>query len=566
MARSTKQTEAPETVARQWSPRVSAMQLERLAARAAVTAATKTIAVEAPFTGEVLGRVPQGAPADVAAACAAAREAQQDWARRSFAERAAVMLRFHDLLIDNAAEILDIIQLETGKARRHAFEEVLDVAIQARYYAHTAAGFLRPRRRQGALPRAHQGVGAPSPARRDRHHHAVELPAHAGRGRRRPGAHGRQRRGHQAGRADAVLGALGRGPARRGRAPARASAGRHRARRRARRAAHRRRRLPHVHRLDGHGPQGRGPGRRAHSRTARWSSAARTPCSCCPTPSLRRAVPGAVRGITSNSGQLCVSIERVYVHAAVYDAFAARLAESLRAVRLGASLTFLEDMGSLIGADQLAKVEGHVADAVGKGAEVLAGGRARPDLGPYFFEPTLLAGVTDEMELCRAETFGPVAAVYRCDSVQEMVERANDSSYGLSASIWTRDTRCGRELATRLQTGTVNINEAYAATWASAGPMGGFKESGLGGATGAQGIVKFTEAQTVAVRAPAGHRHAAVPEPPAVRDAHERRHEAAQARRAAHQVTVDRGRRDDDQQQARRSSPAALRVSAGASC
>ena len=82
-----------------------------------------------------------------------------------------------------------------------------------------------------------------------------------------------------------------------------------------------------------------------------------------------------------------------------------------------------------------------------KGAELLAGGRARPDLGPYFYEPTLLAGVTEEMELCRAETFGPVAAVYRCSSVDEMVARANDSEYGLNASVWTRDVKAGREIA-----------------------------------------------------------------------------------------------------------------------
>ena len=184
----------------------------------------------------------------------------------------------------------------------------------------------------------------------------------------------------------------------------------------------------------------------------------------------------------------------------MYESFVARLAEALRAVRLGASLTFREDMGSLIDADHLAKVQSHVADAVGKGATVLAGGKARPELGPYFFEPTLLAGVTDEMHLCRAETFGPVAAVYRCDSVPEMIERANDSHYGLNASVWTRDTRLGRELAARLQAGTVNINEAYAATWASAAPMGGFKESGLGRRHGRQGIIKFSEAQTIAVQ------------------------------------------------------------------
>jgi len=498
MARSTKQTKPPETVQRQWSPRVSAALLERLAARAAAPAATKSIAVEASFTGEVLGHVPQGAPADVAAACTAARGAQQEWARRSFAARAAVMLRFHDLVIDNAAEILDILQLETGKARRHAFEEVLDVVIQARYYAHTAAGFLKPRRRQGALPVLTKAweyhhprgvIGLITP---------WNFPLALAVGDAVPAL--------MAGngvvvKPDALtpysaLWAAG----------LLEEAG-----------------LPHglLQVVTGRGAELGEPlvdgadylmftGSTSTGRKVAALAAERLKDSSMelggknallvlPDASLRRAVLGAVRGITSNSGQLCISIERVYVHTAVYDVFAARLAESLRAVRLGPSLTFLDDMGSLVDADHLAKVEGHVADAVGKGAEVLAGGTARPELGPYFFEPTLLAAVTDEMDLCRAETFGPVAAVYRCESVPEMLDRANDSSYGLTASIWTRDTRCGRELATRVQTGTVNINEAYAATWASAGPMGGFKESGLGRRHGRQGIIKFSEAQTVAV-------------------------------------------------------------------
>ena len=218
-----------------------------------------------------------------------------------------------------------------------------------------------------------------------------------------------------------------------------------------------------------------------------------------PDAALWRAVPGTLQGITSNSGQLCISIERVYVHDAVYDAFVPRLVEALRAVRLGASLTFSDDMGSLASAEQLEKVRAHVDDAVRKGAELLAGGKARPDLGPYFYEPTLLAGVTDDMDLCRAETFGPVAAVYRCASVYEMVARANDSEFGLNASVWTRDVKAGREIATRIETGTVNVNEAYAATWASAAPMGGWKQSGLERRHGRHGILKYTDPQTVAV-------------------------------------------------------------------
>ena len=498
MARKKADTETPAQP-RQWSPRVSSAMLARLAARAAVAEAAPPMAVESPFSGGILGDVRQATAVDATAACASAREAQQVWARRPFAERAAVMLRFHDLVIDNAAEILDVIQLETGKARRHAFEEVLDVAIQARYYAHTAAAFLRPRRCQGALPvltkaweyhrpRGVIGIIAPwnyplSLAIGD------AVPAlMAGNGVvLKPDA----QTPFSALWAAGLLHEAG---------------------------------LPHglLQIVTGRGAELGEPlldgadylmftGSTATGRIVAAQAAERLKdCSMelggknallvLPDASVGRAVAGAVRGITANGGQLCISIERVYVHDAIYDTFVPRLVEALRAVKLGADLTFADDMGSLISADQLDKVSAHVSDAAAKGAEVLAGGKARPDLGPYFYEPTLLAGVTEGMESCRTETFGPVAAVYRCASTQEMIERANDSGYGLNASIWTRDTRRGRELAAGVQSGSVNINEAYAATWASAGPMGGYKESGLGRRHGRQGILKYTEAQTVAVQ------------------------------------------------------------------
>lgn len=130
---------------------------------------------------------------------------------------------------------------------------------------------------------------------------------------------------------------------------------------------------------------------------------------------------------------------------------------------------------------------------------MLAGGRARPDIGPLAFEPTLLEGVDESMAVCREETFGPVASIYRVFSDDEAVALANDTTYGLNASILTGNLREGRRLARRLNTGSVNVNEGYAASWGSMGaPMGGVGESGLGNRHGDSGLLTYTEPQTIA--------------------------------------------------------------------
>jgi acyl-CoA reductase-like NAD-dependent aldehyde dehydrogenase len=225
----------------------------------------------------------------------------------------------------------------------------------------------------------------------------------------------------------------------------------------------------------------------------------KNPAIVLPDADLDAAVDGLVRGCLTNAGQLCLSIERIYVHEAVHDAFLDAFVDAVAGIDPGTGYGWEVELGSLTSEAQLSTVASHVDDARDRGATVHTGGSARPDVAPYAFEPTVLTGVTDGMTVAREETFGPVVSVHAVDSVDEAVRRANDSTYGLNASVWTADEDRGIGVAERIDCGTVNVNDPYGAAYGSLdAPMGGMKSSGVGRRHGAEGIHRYTEIQTIA--------------------------------------------------------------------
>jgi acyl-CoA reductase-like NAD-dependent aldehyde dehydrogenase len=214
---------------------------------------------------------------------------------------------------------------------------------------------------------------------------------------------------------------------------------------------------------------------------------------------LERAANAAVHYSMQNGGQTCISVERVYVEAPVYDEFVAKVTEKMGALRQGVpGGPAVTDVGAMTSDSQTDLVEEHVNDAVEKGARAVVGGKRGAGPG-QFFEPTLLLDVDHSMEAMTEETFGPTLPVMKVADVDEAVRLANDSPYGLQASIWTKDTANGERIARRIESGVVCINDAQLNYVALELPMGGWKESGVGSRHGANGIRKYTKQQTLLV-------------------------------------------------------------------
>jgi len=200
------------------------------------------------------------------------------------------------------------------------------------------------------------------------------------------------------------------------------------------------------------------------------------------------ASSAAVWGAFVNAGQACLSVERCYVHRSLYESFAKACAEKTKQLRVGNGMDSHTDVGPMIQERQVRIVEAHVEDAKAHGARVLAGGTRLPELGVNFYAPTVLANVTQDMRIMREETFGPVLPIMSCDSDDEAVRLANDSQYGLAASVWTRDPKRGQRLARRIHAGTVMVNDVISCFGISEAPHGGVKASGVGRTHGRFGL------------------------------------------------------------------------------
>ncbi len=465
-------------------------------ARALATATSgEKLTVTSPF-GPELYSLELSTPTDVITAVNQARAAQKQWAQVSLRNRAKIFLRFHDLLLSQRDEVLDLIQWETGKPRKDANEELLDVALNARHYARHL-GLLKERRHTGAFPGlitaversvplgvvgiispwnypltlsvsdaipallAGNGVVIkPDPLTSLTALYVADLLIQAGLPRDLFGI---------------VIGdglALG---------------------------------TPLINEIDflmftGSTKVGRIVAVQCAERLIGVSLelGGKNAMIIRADADVKKAAEIATRAAFGNTGQLCISIERLYVHKSIEQQFLAEFVTRTQAMTAGTGIGWGSDYGPLISERHAENVMAFISDAKAQGAVIHAGGTL---IGGSMLSPTILSGVTESMRVCREETFGPVVAIESFTTDSEAIAKANDTVYGLNASVISREKKQALSVARQLRAGTVNINEGYATAWSTlSAPMGGFGESGLGRRHGVAGILQYTESQTIAIQ------------------------------------------------------------------
>ncbi len=459
-----------------------------------VTPFTGTGTITNPATGALAGQVHWTDAADVPRIAASLREAQREWEARGAAGRAKVLARYAVWLGRHRAEIEELLIAETGKSATDAAQEVPLILMILSYYVRTMEKALAPDPRPAALPflsikkievhyRPRAVVGIIAPWNYPVANALMDAVGALAAGcavllkpsERTPLTAELLLRGWLDSGAPDVL-ALAQGAREVSEAVIDAS---------------------DYIQFTGSSATGAKVAERAARRLIPVSLelGGKDPMIVLEDADVELAAHAAVWGAMFNAGQTCVSVERVYVLEPVYDQFVAAVVRDVQNLQVGAGEG--HHFGAMIDDSQIAVTERHVADALAKGARALTGGKRRPGPGS-FYEPTVLVDVDHSMAAMTEETFGPTLPIMKVSSVAEAVRLANDSPYGLSAAVFSRDVERAKEVALQLDCGGVNINDVISNLMCTTAPMGGWKTSGIGARFGGpEGLRKYCRIETV---------------------------------------------------------------------
>jgi acyl-CoA reductase-like NAD-dependent aldehyde dehydrogenase len=458
---------------------------------------SQTIQLRNPATLEMITELPVTSAGEVAQAVERARKAQAAWQQTSFAERSRLLYRLRDLLLDEGEKLADILTAETGRPRAEVYgNEIFYLCDAIGTWAKKSAAYLKPERIKPHFPlvKAKKVISTYSPRGVIGIISPWNFPLTMTLGEAIPalmagnaviikpseltplsaifGAEIVAQAGFPQHLLQVIVGCGDTGEALIDNADMIAfTGGSETGKRVMRRAAERL--IPVSLELGG-----------------------KDPMIVLKDADLDRAAGACVWGALMNSGQICTSIERVYVEAPVYQQFVDKVVARVKGIRQGKSEDEV-DIGCMTSEEQLNKVAGQIDQAVAQGAKVLAGGRRNPSLPGLFYEPTVLVDVNHSMTALSEETFGPVIPIMKVSDAAEALRLANDSRYGLGGSIFSRDKSTAMRLAEQLQSGAVCINDSLVNFIIADAPMGGSKQSGFGYRHGAEGIRKFCQQKTI---------------------------------------------------------------------
>lgn len=457
-----------------------------------------SIKVVDPLTGNKLHEIDAHSASDVALRFQSAREAQPAWAAMGGKARARVASQLVDSLIAKQEELMDMLQKETGKSRSHAFEEITGALAAISYYAKVAPKLMKRQKVRGGVPLLITAYTEPAPVGAvgivTPWNYPLALTMMDVIPALMAGNAVVQKADNQT--AKTVL--MARDIAVSAGVPELIWQVVHGEASEVGNAL-----IDHCDYLafTGSTATGKLVAQRAASRLIGYSLelGGKNPMIVLPGANVSEAAEMALASAFGNAGQLCVSIERLYVPNHAMAAFELELKNRVESLKVGSSSEFEYDLGALSSVAQLERVSGFVQRAIDEGARLVTGGKVLSEIGPNFYAPTVLSDIPQGAEILHKEVFGPVIALVGYDSLDEAVELANATEYGLNASV-VGDKKAAMDVASRLMAGSVNINEGYRASMATmAAPMGGMKQSGMNRRSGPDGLLRFTENRTIGV-------------------------------------------------------------------